>query len=92
MLRRSLALFALLTLPAFAQEDPVDDSLPPDSGRRTRYSEVTHIDFGKLDVVATLEGPAVKLLGEPRREGFNPLIRLRGNFDEMMEQSVDEVR
>ncbi len=92
MLRRTLALFALLTLPAMAQEEPIDETLPPDSDRRTRYQSVTHIDFEKIDVAATLEGPGIDLISEPHREGFNPLIRLRGNFNDMMDQSVAEVR
>jgi hypothetical protein len=92
MLRRSLALFALLTLPAFAQDDSADDTLPPDADRRTRYSDVTHIDFEKLDVEATLEGPGIEWFNERTGGTFHPFIRVRTNFDDMMEQSIDEVR
>jgi hypothetical protein len=92
MFRRSLFLFLALSLPVLAQEDVEEDALPPENGRRTRYQAVSHIDFEKLDVLASLEGPSLDLLAETKREGFNPLIRLRADFGDMMEQSVDEVR
>jgi len=90
MLRRSLVLFALLTLPAHAQEDA--DTLPPDSSRRVRYQDVTHIDLEIIDVEGTVVKPEVISIGVLGSMVFNPFFPLRANFDAEMEASVNEVR
>lgn len=84
-LRTLLALTALLVAaPAFAQDE--------DSGRQIKYKERTDIDFEAVDVTGEMVKPSGQLLMEATRQQFNPLIRLRENFDKEMKQSVDEVK
>ncbi|HHO50587.1 MAG TPA: hypothetical protein ENK18_06845 [Deltaproteobacteria bacterium] len=83
-----LAAFGLsLAGPAAAQEEA-----DADSGRQIRYKERTEIDFEGVDVTGELVKPQGQLLLNRRKADFNPLIKLRTNFDEEMKQSVDEVK
>lgn len=68
---------------AFAQDDDT---------RQIKYKERTEIDFEGVDVSGELVKPAGALLMDVKRNQFNPLIRLRQNFDVEMRQSVDEVK
>ena len=74
---------------AFAQDDDETDA---DSGRKIKYSERTEIDFEAVDVSGELVKPQGSLLVESRRASFNPLIRLRTDFNDEMTQSINEVR
>ena len=89
MIRTVLALSVglLVSGSAFAQED-VDS----DSGRQIKYKERTEIDFEGVDVDGQLVKPSGVLLMEVKRSQFNPLIRMRENFDKEMRQSIDEVK
>lgn len=84
---RILALSLLLSAPslAFAQDED-------ESGRQVKYKERTEIDFDGVDVTGELVKPSGQLLSERRKATFNPLIRLRDNFNEEMKRSVDEVK
>lgn len=86
LLLSCLAVSSLLSGAAVAQE--VDES----SGRSIKYKERTEIDFEGVDVTGDLIKPQGMLLMDVKRKQFNPLIRLRENFDEEMKQSVDEVK
>lgn len=74
----------LLAAPAFAQDEGADD--------RVKYKDRTEIDFEGVDVTGELVKPAGQLLMDAKKIQFNPLIRLRENFDVEMKQSVDEVK
>jgi hypothetical protein len=63
-----------------------------DSGRQIKYAERTEIDFEGVDVQGELVKPAGQLLLDRRKANFNPLIRLRENFNEEMKRSVDQVK
>jgi len=80
------ALVATVSGSAFAQEET------DDSGRAIRYKERTEIDFEGVDVSGELVKPSGTLLLDVKRGQFNPLIRLRENFNDEMIQSVDEVK
>ncbi len=45
-----------------------------------------------MDVSGELQKPSGMLLLDRKKADFNPLIRLRENFNEEMKQSVDEVK
>ncbi len=90
MLRRSLALFFVLALPALAQEEA--DATSPETSRKIRYQDVTHLDLEGADVNAPIQGPEIHMLPERVRARFNPLIQLRVTFNDALEESVDEVR
>lgn len=81
------ALAAFAGSPAFAQDDVEEES-----GRRIKYKERTEIDFEGVDVTGELVKPSGALLLDRKKADFNPLIRLRENFDQEMKQSVDEVK
>lgn len=68
--------------PAFAQ----------DGDRAVKYKQRTEIDFEGVDVTGELVKPQGALLLDRRKADFNPLIKLRDNFNEEMKRSVDEVK
>lgn len=86
---RSLVLMSALfaAAPAFAQDE--GDS---GEGRQIKYKEREEIDFEGVDVTGELVKPQGSLLLDRRKANFNPLIKLRENWDEEMKQSVDEVK
>ncbi|MEQ1564961.1 MAG: hypothetical protein ABMA64_04935 [Myxococcota bacterium] len=77
----------MLAAPAFAQEE-----VDTDTGRSIKYKERTEIDFEGVDVTGELVKPQGSLLLDRRRANFNPLIKLRENWNDEMKQSVDEVK
>jgi hypothetical protein len=84
---KALGLLAILATTgvsdAWAQEE--DD-------RKVVYKDRTEIDFEGLDVSGELVKPQGALLLSRKKASFNPLIRLRTDFNEEMASSVDEVR
>ena len=83
-LSRVFAATTLLTMPtmAFGQEEE----------RTVKYKERTEIDFEGLDVSGELVKPQGALLLDRKRASFNPLIRLRTDFNQEMAESVDEIK
>jgi hypothetical protein len=82
-----IAMGALFAVPAFAQEE-----VDTESGRNIKYKERTEIDFEGVDVTGELVKPQGSLLLDRRKANFNPLIKLRENFNDEMKQSVDEIK
>jgi hypothetical protein len=60
--------------------------------RKVKYKERTEIDFEGLDVSGELVKPSGALLLDRKRASFNPLIRLRTDFNQEMAESVDEIK
>ena len=84
MFIRSLILTtALISAPAFAQ----DEEEP-----KVVYKAKTEIDFEGVEVDGELVKPQGALLLDRKRANFNPLIKLRTDFDDEMDKSVDEVK
>ncbi len=86
MKRISLLLLAL-TIPtgsAWAQDDSSD--------RKIVYKTKTEIDFEALDVAGELVKPQGALLLDRKKGSFNPLIKLRADFNDEMDQSVNYVK
>jgi len=69
---------------ALAQDDT--------SGQNVRYKQRTVIDFEGIDVTGELVKPSGALLLDRRKADFNPLIKLRTDFDREMRQSIDQVK
>ena len=87
MKRISLLLLAL-TLPtgaAMAQDEEGAD-------RKIVYKTKTEIDFEALDVAGELVKPQGALLLDRKKGSFNPLIKLRSDFNDEMDQSVNYVK
>jgi hypothetical protein len=68
---------------AFAQDD--DD-------QKIEYKARTEIDFEGVEVAGELVKPQGALLLDRKRANFNPLIKLREDFDAEMDQSVDQIK
>ena len=78
-----LAVGLLTSTTALAQDD---------SDRKVVYKQKTEIDFEGLEVAGELVKPQGALLLDRKRANFNPLIRLRLDFNEEMAASVDEIK
>ncbi len=78
-----MAATAFLSAPAFAQ-----DAEEP----KVVYKSRTEIDFEGVEVDGELVKPQGALLLDRKRANFNPLIKLRTDFDDEMDKSVDEVK
>jgi hypothetical protein len=75
----------LLSTTAVAQDEG-------DAGRKVVYKQKTEIDFEGLEVAGELVKPQGALLLDRKRANFNPLIRLRTDFNDEMAESVDEIK
>ncbi len=81
---RKILILSLLTVsfPAMAQDDD----------RSVQYKDRTEIDFEGVDVSGELVKPQGALLLDRKRASFNPLIKLRTDFNPEMSQSVNDVK
>ena len=81
-MKKALYLLPLLMLsaPSFAQESSV------------QYKAKTEIDFEGLEVAGELIKPSGSAINVRRSAPFNPLIKLRTDFNEEMNQSVNEIK
>ncbi len=84
LIRIVLAIFALgaLATPAMAQ----------DSERKVQYKKRTEIDFEGVEVTGEMVKPQGALLLDRKRGSFNPLIKLRADFNDEMDKSVDQIK
>lgn len=91
-------LFATATGPATAADPPGDSEAAPasvegpPSSQDVRYKAKTEIDFGERKVSGVLSGPMGVYSKSLSDQQWNPLIRLRRNFDREIVASVDGVR
>ena len=63
-----------------------------DEDRDIKYRERTEIDFEGVDVTGELVKPQGALLLDRKRASFNPLIKLRSDFNPEISTSVSEVK
>ncbi len=56
------------------------------------YKERTEIDFEGVEVDGELVRPQGALLLDRKRAQFNSMIKLRTDFDDLMEDTVQEVK
>lgn len=67
-------------------------SLVQAEDRETVYKNRTEIDFEALDITGEMVKPQGSLLIEKRRADFNPLFKLKTDFNPEMSQSVREIK
>jgi len=79
-----LLLPLLLSSPAHA-DDKEDEP-------KVIYKQRTEIDFEGVELQGELVKPQGTLLLERKRAQFNSMIKLRTDFDDEMDKSVDEVK
>ncbi|MCB9761382.1 MAG: hypothetical protein H6739_16185 [Alphaproteobacteria bacterium] len=60
--------------------------------RKIQYKQRTEIDFEGVEVSGELVKPQGALLLDRKRATFNPLIKLRQDFNEEMDQSVNQIK
>ena len=58
---------------------------------KVKYQKETVIDFEGLEIEGELVRPQGNLILERKRANFNPLIRLRQDFDAEMSESSKEI-
>ena len=63
-----------------------------EADREIVYKQKTEIDFEGLDVEGQLVKPQGALLLDRKRASFNPLIKLRTDFNPEMTSSVNEIK
>ena len=56
------------------------------------YKEKTEIDFESVEVSGELVRPQGSLVLERKRAQFNSMIKLRTDFDDLMDETVDEIK
>lgn len=56
------------------------------------YKQKTEIDFEAIDIEGQLVKPEGQLVTEREVAVFNPLIRLRMDFDQEISNSVNEIK
>ena len=78
-------IFLLSSDQALADDDQEGD-------RKVVYRQKTEIDFEGLDVEATLVKPQGALVLERKQAAFNPLIKMRTDWNAEIDQSTQEIR
>lgn len=56
------------------------------------YKQKTEIDFEDLEIEGTLQKPQSALVLERKKANFNPLVKLRTDWNDEIDQSTDEVK
>ena len=89
-MRASRALFILflatLSGSAYAQDEEENGD------RKVVYKQKTEIDFEGLEVEGILQKPQGALVIDRRNASFNPLIKLRTDWNAEIDQSTNDVK
>lgn len=85
MKRHKTTMWLLLVTLALAGDEPEDD-------RKIVYKQKTEIDFEGLEVEGVLQKPQSALVLERKKASFNPLIKLRTDWNDEIDRSTDEVK
>ena len=91
-MKNLLPAVVVLTLAALSGAAWAQDEEEGDGDRKVTYKSRTEIDFEGVEVAGELVKPSGALLLDRKRASFNPLIKLRTDFNEEMSESVDEVK
>jgi hypothetical protein len=82
----------VLLLPLLASDSARAADDEEVSERKVVYRQKTEIDFEGLDVEASLVKPQGALVLDRKKASFNPLIKLRTDFNTEIDQSTDEIK
>jgi hypothetical protein len=83
-----LVFFVLVANLAWAGDDVERDH----DGNRVVYRSKTEIDFEDLEIEGVLQKPQSALVLERKKANFNPLIKLRTDWNDAVQESVDEIK
>ena len=84
-MKRFIILVPLLFLAGHAIADD-------DGERKVVYRQETTIDFEDLEIEGILVKPQSALVLERKKASFNPLIKLRTDWNDEIEKNIDEVK
>lgn len=84
-----VTLFAVALL---APRSAIADDVEEVDDRKIVYNQKTEIDFDEVEVNGELVKPTGSLLIDRKRASFNPLIKIRRDWNIEIGQSVDEVK
>ena len=91
-MKKLIPLFVILAVGMVSGIARAQDEEEGDGDRKVTYKSRTEIDFEGVEVAGELVKPSGALLLDRKRASFNPLIKLRTDFNEEMSESVDEVK
>lgn len=81
-----MTLFLLLTLGiSYADDSKTEEP-------KVIYKAKTEIDFEGVEIEGDLIKPQGHLILDRQRAKFNPLIKLRVDFDDEMDKTVNEIK
>jgi hypothetical protein len=63
-----------------------------DEDGKVVYKQKTEIDFEDLEIEGILQKPQSALVLERKKANFNPLVKLRTDWNDEMDHSVNEVK
>jgi len=63
-----------------------------EDSRQVVYKQKTEIDFEDLEIEGILQKPQSALVLERKKANFNPLIKLRTDWNDKLDESVDEIK
>ena len=78
-------LIILLSVSAYADDSNKEEP-------RVIYKDKTEIDFEGIEILGELVRPQGSLILDRKRAQFNSMIKLRTDFDDEMDKSVDEIK
>jgi hypothetical protein len=81
-------MFLLLLSLAHAADDTDSDT----GDRKIIYRQKTEIDFEGLDIEGEMVKPSSALVLERKKADFNPLVKIRTEWNDEIEFSVDEAK
>ncbi len=68
------------------------DARAEDDEPKKVYRKETTIDFEELEIEGVLIKPQSALVLERKKASFNPLIKLRTDWNDQIEENLDEVK
>ncbi len=75
----------LFSAPAYADNETEEEP-------KVVYKQRTEIDFEGVEIEGELVKPQGSLVLDRRHAKFNPMIKLRTDFDDEMDKTVDEIK
>jgi len=91
-MRLAIEIFAMLFILSFSEVAAQDVPEPDAQDRTIVYKQRTEIDFEGIEIEGQLVKPQGSLILDRRVGTFNPLIRLRTDFEEEIKSSVNNIK
>jgi hypothetical protein len=63
-----------------------------EDGQKVTYKSKTEIDFEDLEIEGVLQKPQSALILERKKASFNPLIKIRTDWNSEIAESTDEIK